>query len=161
LPSAAASLVKEARAGGLHFATAESCTAGLTASLIAEIPGASDVLWGGFITYTLEAKSEVLAVDPSLLSRYGAVSSETACAMALGALKRARVDLAVSLTGLAGPDGDGSPNPVGTVWIGLATKASVKAKVYHFDGSRNEIRQQAAEEAINCLLSACRYLTDN
>jgi PncC family amidohydrolase len=145
-------LVREAKEQGLHFATAESCTAGLVSSLVAEVPGASNVLWGAFVTYTLDAKTVLLGVEPALLKQSGAVSSATACAMAQGALVRAKVDGAVSVTGLAGPDGDGSGQPVGTVWFGLALKGKeTQSFRYHFRGSRNEVRRQAAEEALEIL----------
>jgi PncC family amidohydrolase len=136
------------------MAAAESCTAGLVADLIAQVPGASRFFWGSFVTYTVDAKVKLLGIDEDLIRRYGAVSRETACAMAASALARSGAGAAVSVTGIAGPDGDGSPQPVGTVWIGAALAGQApEAKVFHFSGTRNEIRAAAAREALACLLA--------
>jgi PncC family amidohydrolase len=133
----------------LRLAVAESCTGGLIGSLLSGVPGASEVFWGAFITYTLDAKQTMLGIDSALLERYGAVSMECASAMAASARERADADLVLSVTGLAGPDGDGSLNPVGTVWIGAACRGSPpEARLHHFTGSRNEVRAKAAAEAI-------------
>jgi PncC family amidohydrolase len=132
---------------------AESCTAGLAADLIARVPGASAVLWGSFVTYAAEAKIRMLGVGEDTLRRYGAVSRETAGAMASGAMAKSGADFALSVTGLAGPDGDGSGVPVGTVWIGLARRGEEpRAELFHFSGSRNAVRQAAAEKAVEELL---------
>ncbi|GHU06770.1 competence damage-inducible protein A [Spirochaetia bacterium] len=150
----AAGLVHSLAEAGQTLVLAESCTAGLAASLIAEVPGASNVLWGSYVTYTVDAKHTMIAVDKALIERYGAVSGETALAMADGALEHSAASIAVSVTGLAGPDGDGSAVPVGTVWIGLAARENNKKKVFHsvesfhFNGSRNEVRRAAALELI-------------
>jgi PncC family amidohydrolase len=125
---------------------AESCTAGLVADALARIPGASRVLWGSFVCYTVDAKDKMLGVDT--VEQFGAVSKETALAMARGALARSSADIAVAITGLAGPDGDGSGVKVGTVWIAAATGEKDNAEVFHFNGSRNEVRLAAAEEAL-------------
>jgi PncC family amidohydrolase len=136
----------------LCVAFAESCTAGLVADVIARIPGASQVLWGSFVTYSVDAKIKLLGIDPLLIEKYGAVSEECALAMAEGALNKSGADLALSVTGLAGPDGDGSANPVGTVWIGWAgKKISAGASCYQFFGSRSSIRESAAESVIKKL----------
>jgi PncC family amidohydrolase len=145
----AAALVKRLSSLGKIFVTAESCTAGLAAGLIARIPGASAVLWGSFVTYTLDAKMCMLGVDEETLKTYGAVSGETACAMVQGALEKSGADYGVSVTGLAGPQGDGSPVSVGTVWIALARRGTAPvSSVFRFQGNRNSIRQEAAETAI-------------
>jgi PncC family amidohydrolase len=137
----------------LTLVLAESCTAGLAADLLARVPGASRVLWGSFVTYSLDAKERMLAVNGDLLRAHGAVSRETAIAMASGALERSGADAALSVTGLAGPDGDGSPVPVGTVWIGTALRGGEgEAAVFHFTGTRNQIRAAAAREALKELL---------
>jgi PncC family amidohydrolase len=153
LNNPAAVLIEGLTQASLTLAAAESCTAGLVADLLARIPGASRVFWGSFVTYTLDAKKRMLAVDEALLLAHGAVSRETALAMASGALERSGADMALSVTGLAGPDGDGSPVPVGTVWIGTALRGEEgEASVFHFTGTRNEIRAAAAREALNAVL---------
>jgi PncC family amidohydrolase len=134
-------------------AAAESCTAGLVADRLARIPGASRVFWGSFVVYTADAKERILDVDPALIRRHGAVSRETALAMASGALEKSGAHMAVSVTGLAGPDGDGSGESVGTVWIGVAQRGlPAEAVVRHFSGDRNAVREAAAGEAIAELL---------
>ncbi|GHV88371.1 hypothetical protein AGMMS50267_07310 [Spirochaetia bacterium] len=149
---AAEQVIRLAAEKKLLIAAAESCTAGLVADLLAGLPGASRVFWGSFVSYTPEAKVRMLGVDAALLRQYGAVSRETAISMATGALERSGADIAVSVTGLAGPDGDGSAVPVGTVWIGVAgTDRFRDAWVYHFSGSRNEVRRSAAGEALGVL----------
>jgi PncC family amidohydrolase len=146
-------LVKLLSEKGLRLVTAESCTAGLAADLIAQVPGASKVFWGGFVTYTIEAKARMLGLDEARIRKYGAVSRETACAMAEGALRQSGADIAVSVTGLAGPESDESGQPVGTVWIGLCRKGGqANAKLFHYTGDRNSIRAAAADEAIGCVL---------
>ncbi|GHT77262.1 competence damage-inducible protein A [Spirochaetia bacterium] len=144
-------VIRRAAEGKIRIVAAESCTAGLVADLLAGVPGASGVLWGSFVSYTPDAKVRMLGVDDALLRQYGAVSRETAVSMAQGALERSEADIAVSVTGLAGPDGDGSGVPVGTVWIGVAWSNGAKAGVYHFSGSRNEVRRCAAVEALGVL----------
>jgi PncC family amidohydrolase len=143
-------LLKEKR---LRITVAESCTGGLAGSLLAAVPGASDVFWGGFTVYTVDAKQKMLGIDAALLERYGAVSMECALAMAVSALERAGADLALSVTGLAGPDGDGSENPVGTVWTGGSCRASPPvARVYRFPGGRAEVRAAAAAAVLDLAL---------
>ncbi|GHV79925.1 hypothetical protein AGMMS49944_17160 [Spirochaetia bacterium] len=153
--SPAAVLVETLAAAALTLAVAESCTAGLVADLIARVPGASRVFWGSFVTYSVDAKIKLLGVDPVIIHRHGAVSRETALAMAEGALEKSGADVAVSVTGLAGPDGDGSGQKVGTVWIGIARRGfgdavgpSAEAVCYHYTGDRNAIRNAAAAGAI-------------
>jgi PncC family amidohydrolase len=146
-------LVERLKAAGKFLAAAESCTAGMAADMIARVPGASAVFWGSFVTYTLDAKMKMLGVSQECLQKYGAVSSETACAMVKGALEKSSADFAFSVTGLAGPGGDGTATPVGTVWIGLARQGvEGEAVCFNFSGNRNEVRQKAAETAIEELL---------
>jgi PncC family amidohydrolase len=117
------------------------------------------VLWGSFVTYTPDAKARMLGVDEGILKSRGAVSRETACAMSRGALEKSGADYAVSVTGLAGPGGDGSPVPVGTVWIALARRgAEPEPFVFTFQGERNDVRRQAAEAAVAEL---CNYIDSN
>lgn len=132
--------------------TAESCTGGLIAAALTEISGASDVVERGFVSYSNDAKVEVLGVLPELLSAHGAVSAEVAEAMAIGALEFSRADVAVSVTGIAGPDGGTLSKPVGLVYLGLATRAGV---IFHvkcqFKGNRDEVRTQAVGEGLKLL----------
>jgi PncC family amidohydrolase len=152
-PDPAAVLLEALAAASWTLAAAESCTAGLVADRLARIPGASRVFWGSFVAYAADAKERLLGVDPALIRRHGAVSRETALAMASGALERSGAHIAVSVTGLAGPDGDGSGQPVGTVWIGIARRGlPPEAVACRFAGDRNAVRSAAAGRAITELL---------
>jgi PncC family amidohydrolase len=134
-----------------HFsvALAESCTAGLVGSLLARVPGASAVFWGDFVTYTLEAKRQMLGIDAGLLEKCHAVSRECACAMAESARSRSNSTIGLSITGLAGPQGDGSPVRVGTVWIaGAYSGVPTYARLHRFTGGRNRVRAKAAAAAL-------------
>lgn len=119
----AGKLLDFCRARGLKLATAESCTGGLIAAILTEVPGSSDVVERGFVTYSNEAKTEMLGVSPALIEKYGAVSGEVARAMAEGALRNSRAaDITVSVTGVAGPGGGTSVKPIGLVHFGAARK---------------------------------------
>lgn len=141
------------------FACAESCTGGLVAKLLTDLPGSSRVFKGAFVTYCDEMKETLLGVKRETLETYFAVSAETAKEMALGALERTGAEVAVSTTGVAGPSGDESGKPVGTVYIGIAARTeagvTVKAAEYHFSGSRAAVREQAAREALTLLAREC------
>ncbi len=150
----AESVIASAAAHGLTLATAESCTGGLCGACLTAVSGSSAVYRGGMITYCNEMKQQLLGVPAELLAEYGAVSPQCACSMADGARKRLCADLAVSVTGLAGPNGDGSGKPVGLVYLGLADASSVHAVELHLHGTREEIRAAAAEEALRLLHSA-------
>ena len=119
---AAKDLIDQLRANGATITTAESCTGGLIAAAITSISGASDVFKCGYITYSNDAKTKLVSVDPEMLRQQGAVSREVAAAMAEGALKAADATCAISATGIAGPLSDGTSKPVGLVYIGLAHK---------------------------------------
>jgi nicotinamide-nucleotide amidase len=114
---AARRLLADARASGLRIVTAESCTGGLIAGLLTEIPGSSDVVERGFVTYSNEAKEDLLGVPGDLIHRHGAVSAQVCRAMAEGALKHSLAQLAVAVTGIAGPDGGTAEKPVGLVYV--------------------------------------------
>ncbi|MDR2070614.1 MAG: CinA family protein [Treponema sp.] len=145
-------IIRRAEMAGLKIVTAESCTAGMVADFLASVPGASRTFWGGFVCYMPEAKTRMLGIEKALLENYGLVSRETALAMAAGALEHSGADLAVAVTGLAGPDGDGSGLPIGTVWIGAARRGGeCKALAYRYAGSRQEVRAAAAREALEVL----------
>lgn len=121
IAAAAARVLDLCRARGLKVATAESCTGGLVAGALTDIAGSSDVFDRGFVTYSNEAKQEILGVPPATLTKHGAVSAETAAAMAQGTLARSRADVAVAVTGIAGPGGGSADKPVGLVHFAAAT----------------------------------------
>lgn len=153
----AGTLLDEAAAKGLTLATAESCTGGLTGQLLTAEPGSSRIYSGGWVTYSNEMKARELGVPQADLDAHGAVSAEVARAMAIGAAERAGADLAVSITGVAGPGGGTSEKPVGTVWIGCARRGqSALAKGFRFTGNRDEIRLWSANTAIFIGLQAIR-----
>jgi nicotinamide-nucleotide amidase len=127
LTARAAALLDRCRAAKLKIATAESCTGGLVAGLLTEIPGSSAVVERGFVVYSNEAKQDLLGVPADMLAERGAVSEATARAMAEGALKGSRADLAVSVTGVAGPDGGTVEKPVGLVWFACARRGAATA----------------------------------
>ena len=137
---------------GRTLATAESCTGGGIGAELTSVPGSSKVYKGGIISYTNEVKINQLGVDPAILNREGAVSASVAEAMAFGVRERLQADLAVSVTGLAGPDGDEFGNPVGTVFIGYSDKNKTVSCKYLFYGDRQEIRWQATEAALKMIL---------
>lgn len=140
------------KARGMTFATAESCTGGLIAKRITDVPGASLVFMGGVVSYTDTVKHRVLDVPAEMLEEYGAVSAPVARAMAEGARKATTADLAVSVTGVAGPDRDERGNPVGTVYIGFSSPSETVAERFDFgEKSRAEIRALSAEEAFKLL----------
>lgn len=142
------------RQRGETFTAAESCTGGLIAKRITDLPGASQVFLGGVVSYTNGIKQTLLDVPASTLDICGAVSAPVAEAMAAGAKARIGADWAVSVTGLAGPDGDDRGNPVGTVFIGLAGHDGTTATQWHFTGDRAQIRSAAADCAFELLREA-------
>ena len=156
LDNAAEQLVQLLKDRSMQIAAAESCTAGLFAGIIGCIPGASACFWGSFVCYTAQAKMIMLGIKEELLSEYGMVSEQCARAMALGALEKSGVDLAVSITGLAGPGSDGSELELGTVWIATALRSAgsenIEAVKFHFSGERNNIREQAAGKALEQII---------
>ena len=137
---------------GKTLATAESCTGGGIGAALTAVPGASKVYVGGVISYTDEVKHHCLGVEQEVLDQHGAVSSPVAGAMASGVRNLMKADVAVSVTGLAGPGGDEFGNPVGTVCIGYADKRQRLAKQYQFYGDRDDIRQQAIRAALELIL---------
>ena len=132
---------------GETITCAESCTGGLAAALT-RLPGSSAWFETGFVTYSNHAKQQLLNVNPTTLSHYGAVSEETVREMALGALIATKADYAISISGIAGPDGGSEDKPVGTVWFSLATKQRIWAKEQHFEGDREAVRTQAVRFAL-------------
>jgi len=156
LQEKAARLLDICRARGSRIATAESCTGGLVAGLLTELPGSSDVVERGFVTYSNEAKQECLGVSAALLQQYGAVSEPVARAMAEGALVHSRTDLAVSVTGVAGPGGGSATKPVGLVHLGVSRAGGITLhREYRFgDIGRGEVRMKAVEAALALLLES-------
>jgi nicotinamide-nucleotide amidase len=152
----AAAVLEACRRRGWRVATAESCTGGLVAAALTAIPGASDVVDRGFITYSNKAKIELLGVPEATLATHGAVSAETALAMAQGAVARAGVDLAVSITGVAGPGGGSTEKPVGLIFAGVATRSGGHGERRIFPGDRTEIRRAAMVLALELLLAEAR-----
>ncbi len=133
---------------------AESCTGGLIAALMTERAGSSKIFERGYVTYSNAAKQTLLGIPLSLFESKGAVSAECAEAMAKGALVNSRADIAVSVTGIAGPGGETPLKPVGLVYIGLATDGQSKAYEFRFSGSRSDIRSASCREAFRLLIEA-------
>lgn len=132
----------------LSIATAESCTGGGIGYAISAIPGSSNWFKGGIISYSNPIKQNQLGVSATTLERFGAVSAETAAAMAIGARERLASDIAVAVTGVAGPGGGSKDKPVGLVWFGVASAAGVETWSRHFPGNRHEVRQAAIMTAL-------------
>lgn len=132
----------------ISVATAESCTGGKIASAVTDIPGASGIFGYGVVTYSNEAKVKILGVSQSTLDAHGAVSEETAYEMAKGLRKLSGADVAVSVTGIAGPGGGSAEKPVGLVYMGLAVNGEIFVKKNLFKGDRDEIRRQTVETAL-------------
>ena len=146
------------RARAFKLATAESCTGGLIASRITDVPGSSEYFVGGVAAYAYEAKVALLGVSWDTLKAHGAVSRETVLEMARGARKTLNADIAVSVSGIAGPGGGMPGKPVGTTWIGLSTSDGEWARLFHFDGDRAQNKSLAADAALQFLMD---YLTGN
>jgi len=144
------------KAHGVLVATAESCTGGMIISLMTDLPGSSSMVDRGFVTYSNEAKMEMLGVTKETLDTHGAVSEQTALEMAEGALERSNAGLTLAVTGIAGPDGGSPDKPVGLVWFGLAmTNRKPIAEHRIFDNlGRDYIRQQTARHAITMALDS-------
>ena len=153
--SEAAALLERYRRAALRIVTAESCTGGMVVACLTDIAGSSDVVERGFVTYSNEAKTEMLGVPSALLSQYGAVSAQVARSMAEGALGHARADVAVAITGIAGPGGATAGKPVGLVYLAIARRGGdTKVERQHFAGDRKEVREAAAARALELLNAA-------
>ncbi|MEP7296707.1 MAG: CinA family protein [Burkholderiales bacterium] len=141
------------RARGWKIATAESCTGGMIAAACTAVAGSSDWFERGFVTYSNEAKAESLGVPMALIQAHGAVSEQVARSMAEGALTHSRAELAVAVTGIAGPGGGSRDKPVGTVWLALAVRAGdVRAELLTLGGDRTAVREQTVQHALRRLL---------
>jgi nicotinamide-nucleotide amidase len=150
----ATKVLAAARAAGLHVATAESCTGGLVAAALTEIPGSSDVVDRGFVVYTNDAKNELLDVRDELLEQHGAVSEQVARAMAQGALLHSWADVSVAVTGIAGPSGGTPQKPVGLVHIATARegKETLQQELRFGDIGREAVRLKSVEAALTLIL---------
>src|ERR1700748_3029410 len=151
----AGALLDQARGASLRLVTAESCTGGLIAGLLTEIPGSSEVMERGFVTYSNQAKEDLLEVPAELLHAYGAVSEPVCRAMAEGALKHSLAQLSIAVTGIAGPGGGSIEKPVGLVYVATAFLGSnVQVREYRFgDIGRAQVRLRTVEEALRLLRS--------
>ncbi len=149
-------VIVKTKARGWRLATAESCTGGLVSAALTDIPGASEVFDRGFVTYSNAAKTEMLGVSEALLAAHGAVSAETACAMAEGALAHSRADVAVAITGVAGPGGGTRLKPVGLVHFACAKRGGEVALLERRFGalSRDDIRRAAVDQALDLMIEA-------
>lgn len=153
--SLAVQVIERATARGVMIATAESCTGGLIAGELTGVPGSSAVVDRGFVTYSNDAKMEMIGVDPKIIDTHGAVSAQTAHAMAEGALARSQADLTVSVTGIAGPGGGSDDKPVGLVWFGCAQTGQPTQTFNrrYGDVGRDQVRALTVEEALKLLLN--------
>ncbi len=149
-------VLAEARRNGLKIATAESCTGGMVSAALTDIAGSSDVFERGFVTYSNESKQAMLGVSAETIAAHGAVSTETARAMAEGAISNSRADIAVAITGVAGPAGGSAEKPVGLVCFAIARKgkSTLDRRQQFTDGGRTAIRQDATRLALEMLLDA-------
>lgn len=150
----AAETVAALKAARMTVVTAESCTGGLVAGAMTAVPGSSEVVYGGFVTYANEAKISMIGVPFGLLREHGAVSKPVAVAMAEGALGTAGTHLAIAVTGVAGPDGGTAEKPVGLVHFALASEDGTKHLKKQFAGDRDAVRQQSVVQALRMLLKA-------
>ncbi len=143
------------RSKGYKLVTAESCTGGLIAKTFTDVPGSSDIFDRGFVTYSNDAKIENLGVSSITIEKFGAVSKETATEMVSGALKYSHADIAISVTGIAGPGGGTDDKPVGLVYTGIGIRGhDIHVTKHIFDGSRENIRQQTLEVTLNRIIKA-------
>lgn len=139
-------------ARGWRLATAESCTGGMIAAACTDLSGSSNWFDRGFVTYSNEAKQEMLGVDPALIAQHGAVSEVVARAMAFGAVRHAQAQASVAVTGVAGPTGGSPEKPVGTVWFAFQVDGRLVSEMRRFDGDRAAVRSATVEHALRRLL---------
>ena len=141
------------RLRGWSLSTAESCTGGLIADRVTDVPGSSDYFIGGFVSYAYDAKVASLSVSWDTLHKYGAVSRETVLEMARGARIALGADVAISVSGIAGPGGGLPEKPVGTTWIGLVTPEGERAEVFYWKGDRRENKELSADAALKMVIA--------
>ncbi len=152
-PDLVGRLADRLRTRGWHLATAESCTGGLIAAACTDLAGSSDWFDRGFITYSNEAKTDMLGVDAGLITQHGAVSEVVARAMAHGAVRHSRARVAVAVTGIAGPTGGSEAKPVGTVWFGFMVDGRLSSETRRFEGDRAAVRAATVRHALARLLA--------
>lgn len=140
----------------LHLCTAESCTGGGLSYYLTNIAGSSVWFDRGFVTYSEDAKEQMLGVSKALLKQYGAVSKETVEAMAEGAVQHSKANIGIAITGIAGPDTDEKKTPVGTIWFAIYKEIVVWSECKHFTGSRTEVREQAILFAVQMLVQSLK-----
>jgi PncC family amidohydrolase len=145
-------ILKKAEEKNLKIAIAESCTGGLLSGLFTEIPGSSKVFDRAFVTYSNAAKNEMLGVKKETLKNFGAVSEEAAREMAEGVIKNSASQIAIAITGIAGPDGETKRKPVGLVYIGICQNKKTSVKKFNFSGNRQEIRLKSIEAALKIII---------
>ena len=158
ISSLAKALISTCLEKNITFGTAESCTGGLISAFVTDIAGASAVFFGGIVSYDNRVKKRLLGVRAETLATKGAVSPETALEMSSGALRALDVDLAVSVTGIAGPGGGTDKKPVGLVYISVASRKGSFVTENHFSGDRETVRLQTAEKALSLLLQETERL---
>lgn len=132
----------------LKLVTAESCTGGMISSACTDLAGSSTWFERGFVTYSNEAKTELLGVDAALIEAHGAVSEQVARAMAFGAVRHSQAQVSIAVTGVAGPSGGSAAKPVGTVWFGFSVQGVLHSEMVRFDGDRAAVRQQTVLHAL-------------
>jgi PncC family amidohydrolase len=154
--SPASELASIFKRSGFSLACAESCTGGLASARITDMAGASNYFFGGIIAYSNSAKTSLLHVDPDTIYKNGAVSEETAVAMARGASSVFKSDCAFSITGIAGPDGGSQEKPVGTVWFGFLVRDLIQAESRLFPGDRSAVRNAAVDFALTGITTLVR-----
>ncbi|MGH6639834.1 MAG: CinA family protein [Polaromonas sp.] len=135
------------------MATAESCTGGMISAACTDLAGSSNWFERGFVTYSDAAKTELLGVDAALIAKHGAVSEEVARAMVQAAIARSKAQVAIAVTGVAGPTGGSKAKPVGTVWFGWATPAGIVSEMRRFDGDRRQVREATVQHALQRLVT--------
>ena len=148
------SLLDSLRERGLKITTAESCTGGMIASSITDVPGSSDVFGRGFVTYSNEAKIDLLGVKLETLEKFGAVSEQTVREMVQGALANSNADIAIATTGIAGPGGGTEEKPVGLVYIGISRYSDIRIIKLHLSGNRQQVRKETVERVLQLIESS-------
>jgi nicotinamide-nucleotide amidase len=151
-PQAVLRLAELLQAKGWMLASAESCTGGMIAAACTDLAGSSNWFERGFVTYSNEAKTELLGVDPALIAAQGAVSEVVARAMAFGAIRHSHAQASVAVTGVAGPSGGSKDKPVGTVWFGFQVDGLLTSELRHFAGDRAAVREATVRHALNRLI---------
>lgn len=153
----AARLVRECAERGVRLCVAESCTGGMLSALITDVPGSSKPFWGGIVVYSNEAKTRFAGVKPKTLAAHGAVSAEAVSELLDGILLASPADLALAISGIAGPGGGSPEKPVGSVWIGCMRRGTAPSlSLYRFPGGRGAVRRRACRAGLKTLLGALR-----